>query len=578
MPAYDISTDPSVLDRVTPSTRLAATMQAVTTPPPAITGQAAADYKAKVEAAEAQTGPNAPAPTGGGGAAATPDPAAAAATPQLPQIKVPDQSAAIDKAAAEEKLRDQRIQARIDGEYRMLLDTHVPVSTPPPAPKQTNPLEAWGSMAMMVAVMGGLMTRGHATTALKAATGVLDAIHKGDIEQSQAEFERWKAANENMQQTFKFQMDRLNADREITKDDADLGAAMFNADMKAFGMHNDEVRNTIDMDKTLIDMGKAQTDAALYGAQLELLAPIQMAMRNRMKQPDFTGGTPEKQLEILQPFIAQENAVLGKAGAAGAGAILTPQEADAIVDTMATGDLAAARLMMSRLNPQERAQIVQQGIAKYGPGFGARVAQADIAFAGKRTAAVALARRSVNAEFAANEAFNLVPVIQAASEKVWRTRFVPFNELELQVRRKFADQDVRSLDTYINGFINMYGRSINPSGGGGVTDREHAREMILAADSREAFEATLQALQVELDIAKTQGPQLAWEQQVQNAHDFGLPPPARPEQLDQMQKDFESGKFGSAAADAAAASTGGSTTTTAKPADKKDKYEGFSIE
>lgn len=65
-----------------------------------------------------------------------------------------------------------------------------------PQPRQSDPAEAWGSMAMAVAALGGLLTHTPLTTAFNAMGGVLNAYKQNDQAKAQQEFEHWKVAHE----------------------------------------------------------------------------------------------------------------------------------------------------------------------------------------------------------------------------------------------------------------------------------------------------------------------------------------------------------------------------------------------
>lgn len=65
-----------------------------------------------------------------------------------------------------------------------------------PQPKPSDPAEAWGSMAMAVAALGGLLTHTPLTTAFNAMGGVLNAYKQNDQAKAQQEFEHWRVAHE----------------------------------------------------------------------------------------------------------------------------------------------------------------------------------------------------------------------------------------------------------------------------------------------------------------------------------------------------------------------------------------------
>ncbi len=94
---------------------------------------------------------------------------------------------------------------------------------PPPTVKNTTPQEEWGSAAMMFAVIGGLFSRQHLTTALNAAAGVMNAFKKGDQEAANQAYQSWKVANDNalkmadyQQKTYKAILDNFTRREGLT--------------------------------------------------------------------------------------------------------------------------------------------------------------------------------------------------------------------------------------------------------------------------------------------------------------------------------------------------------------------------
>lgn len=65
-----------------------------------------------------------------------------------------------------------------------------------PKSEPTSPEQTWGSMAMAVAALGGLLTHAPITTAANAMAGVLNATRQGDQARAQKEFEQWQVSHE----------------------------------------------------------------------------------------------------------------------------------------------------------------------------------------------------------------------------------------------------------------------------------------------------------------------------------------------------------------------------------------------
>ena len=82
---------------------------------------------------------------------------------------------------------------------------------PPPKREDTPPIEAWGSLAMLAAALGGAKSRLHATTALNAAGAALQGIHQRDEEKFKDEMERWKIATDNTQRMQSYEIETYKA-------------------------------------------------------------------------------------------------------------------------------------------------------------------------------------------------------------------------------------------------------------------------------------------------------------------------------------------------------------------------------
>lgn len=82
---------------------------------------------------------------------------------------------------------------------------------PPPKREDTPPIEAWGSLAMLAAALGGARSRTHATTALNAAGAALQGLHQRDQEKFKNEMERWKIATDNAQKLQSYEIETYKA-------------------------------------------------------------------------------------------------------------------------------------------------------------------------------------------------------------------------------------------------------------------------------------------------------------------------------------------------------------------------------
>lgn len=78
---------------------------------------------------------------------------------------------------------------------------------PKPQPKSTDPIDAWGSIAMVFAGLASLKVRSHATTAMNAAAAGLNAFKQKDKEAADQAFKEWEVATKNTIEMAHFQQD-----------------------------------------------------------------------------------------------------------------------------------------------------------------------------------------------------------------------------------------------------------------------------------------------------------------------------------------------------------------------------------
>lgn len=84
-------------------------------------------------------------------------------------------------------------------------------SPPPPKQESTSMVDAWGSLAMLAAALGGARTRFHATTALNAAADVLKGIHQKDQEKFKNALDTWRTQSDNASRMQSYEMDTYRA-------------------------------------------------------------------------------------------------------------------------------------------------------------------------------------------------------------------------------------------------------------------------------------------------------------------------------------------------------------------------------
>lgn len=113
-----------------------------------------------------------------------------------------------------------------------------PKMEPPPNSQGTTPMHEWGSAAMAIAALGGMLTRRPLINSLNAAAGVMEAYKKQDADAAKSAYDTWKITTENAVKMAKFSIDAYKT--ALTKIGSDKKAALsdFTITAKALGDEN----------------------------------------------------------------------------------------------------------------------------------------------------------------------------------------------------------------------------------------------------------------------------------------------------------------------------------------------------
>lgn len=152
-------------------------------------------------------------------------------------------------------------------------------------------------------------------------------------------------------------------------------------------------------------------------------------------------------------------------------------------ENIAKIDAAVARIAKER--GISAADLVQRGIDLVGD------------TSRERTAATQEGRMSS----AGIEAQGAIKLGKEASDLVPRTSWVPVNKAIQAYQSNTSDPNLKRFGAANLTIINTYARAINPNGVGTVADKEHASEMLRTADGPEAYNAVLDQLNKEIDMA-----------------------------------------------------------------------------
>ena len=254
---------------------------------------------------------------------------------------------------------------------------------PPPTPKVTDPIEVFGSAAMIFAGLGSMLSRRHMTTALNAATAVMNSFKANDTAATEQAYKVWQAETQNALQVADFQSKAYNAalgnilrresqaEKEgVAKDKT--AEARVKALSYAFSdpiMAQELERGGIDAAAKLQQARQDKVDDAAKAArEIEPKYQGALAMKNAMADPAWATSDNQGKADLLLKYghpeaVKAVEAARKKNAASGLGAEITEDEretaraiANYAVKPPTSGRNNYARIMaeVSRINPEYR--------------------------------------------------------------------------------------------------------------------------------------------------------------------------------------------------------------------------------
>lgn len=160
-----------------------------------------------------------------------------------------------------------------------------------PIAKHTNPIEAFGSTASILAMIGSLATKRPLMNALNNAAGVLEAYKANDVQRANEEFARWKANTDNafklhdyQSQTYRQALDLIQSKGKLAADEVQVLASSYG-------------------DPVMKELAKAQRYA-----EMEDYAMKRESMFNQLRESYAEIGAMQQREELVQAFINSEEA------------------------------------------------------------------------------------------------------------------------------------------------------------------------------------------------------------------------------------------------------------------------------
>jgi hypothetical protein len=211
----------------------------------------------------------------------------------------------------------------------------------------------------------------------------------------------------------------------------------------------------------------------------------------------------EKIAKGMNPDQAFEEATK-EVNTAKQGATFDQKTLDTMADQAMAGDTSVftnlGRGKQGSANVLALRKRIAEKLAEEGK-TGADQAMAAAEYGGKKAALRVAGSREATIGMAAYEAKNFMTIARDASDKVARTRIVPFNEAVQALEARTSDPDLKAFITANNSLVNQYVRAISSTGAPTDLVRSHAYGMLGVADGPEAYSAVLDIMEKEMDAA-----------------------------------------------------------------------------
>jgi hypothetical protein len=189
----------------------------------------------------------------------------------------------------------------------------------------------------------------------------------------------------------------------------------------------------------------------------------------------------------------------------GGGATMDADTIESLAQRVAAGDNTALVGLGRGRQTAENIAAVQKRVAEIAkdlPDHEKTIIQNRMELAGKTAGARTAGVLNAKLDAFASEADSAIDLARETSRNLPRTQWLTVNKLIQAGQTEHNDPQLSAHLAQTNAVVNTYAKAINPqSSGGALADREHARDLLAAAKSPEAFEATLNQMQREVRVA-----------------------------------------------------------------------------
>lgn len=151
-----------------------------------------------------------------------------------------------------------------------------------------------------------------------------------------------------------------------------------------------------------------------------------------------------------------------------------------------------------------------------------------------------LGGRTATFGMAVNEAMQMADLVTQASNQFQRGNYPLANIALRSYETQTGDTNVVKFGAALNSFINAYARAISPTGVPTVADKEHARQMLNTAQTKDQVDAVIGQLKLEMEAA---GRAPGMVRQEFRKGMMGTEPPMKPSGTRQAQTPYTPGSY-----------------------------------
>ena len=274
---------------------------------------------------------------------------------------------------------------------------------------------------------------------------------------------------------------------------------------------NDEAKRYIEQLRTLTTPQTKLVSAGgqafkQTGSQVEALGPKPETPAEAALREQRAAAAAVDRARVDGTLPAPKKASGGGGGGGGGGTkpTLSPEAITLAAERLWAGDKSALQNLGRGVQGGANVVAINNEIARLGKekGKSARdIALAMQEFVGLGAAQRSLGTRAANFGMAKAEADEMAAIVLQTSEAYGRTNFPPINKALNYFETNTGGTEIRQFGAAINSFINAYARAISPTGQVTVSDKNHARELLSAADSPAQVRAVMATLRQEMEAA-----------------------------------------------------------------------------